>query len=67
MKEKKTDKTVKCEDCRYSVPVDINERRLLCDSPNLKTFGKNVKHGRSFACGYGVMWNADQEDKNAGI
>jgi hypothetical protein len=36
----------------------------LCDNTNLKTFGKNVKHGRRFACGYGVMWNADQEGNN---
>jgi hypothetical protein len=54
---KKTDKSVTCEACRYSVGVDQNERRFLCDNPNLKTFGKNVKHGRRFACGYGVMYN----------
>jgi hypothetical protein len=64
--EKKTDKNVKCEDCRYSVGVDTNESRFVCENPNLKTFGKNVKHGHRFACGYGVMWNAEQGDKNAG-
>jgi hypothetical protein len=53
--KKKTDKSVKCEACRYSVAVDQNERRFLCDNPALKTFGKNVKHGRRFACGYGVQ------------
>ena len=50
---------VKCENCKYGVPIDTNERVLLCDNPEMKTFGKNVKHGRTFSCGYGVCWNED--------
>jgi len=52
---------VKCEDCLYGIPVDPNERVLLCDNPNLKTYGKNVKHGRTFSCGSGVPYNAHIE------
>lgn len=48
---------VKCENCKYGVPIDTNERVLLCDNPEMKTFGKNVKHGRTFSCGYGVCWH----------
>jgi hypothetical protein len=46
--------SVKCESCKFGIPVDANERVLLCDNPDLKSYGKNVKHGRRFSCGYGV-------------
>jgi len=52
----KTNK-ITCDNCKYGIDVNVNGRVKLCDNPNLKTFGKNVKHGRNFACGYGVMWN----------
>lgn len=50
---------IRCEECKFGIGVDVNERVLLCDNPDLKSYGKNVKHGRRFACGYGLMWNAD--------
>jgi hypothetical protein len=39
--------------------IDESGRILLCDNPNLKTFGKNVKHDCNFSCGYGVLWSDD--------
>jgi len=53
---------IKCESCKYGVPVDVNERVLLCENLNLKTFGKNVKHGRTFSCGQGVLWEAKPKE-----
>jgi len=52
----KTNK-VTCSECKYGVDVNESSRVKLCDNPNLKTFGKNVKHGFRFSCGYGAMWN----------
>ena len=49
---------IKCESCGYGIMVNEAGRVLLCDNPNLKTYGKNVKHGRNFSCGYGVPWDA---------
>jgi hypothetical protein len=46
--------SIKCESCKFGIPVDANEWVLLCDNPDLKSYGKNVKHGRPFSCGYGV-------------
>jgi hypothetical protein len=46
--------SIKCEGCKFGIPVDANERVLLCDNPDLKSYGKNVKHGRRFSCGYGA-------------
>jgi len=57
MKEEKKTNKVTCAECKYSIAVNSSERVLLCDNPNLKTYGKNVKHGLRFSCGYGVMWN----------
>jgi hypothetical protein len=50
---------IKCESCKFGIPVDANERVLLCDNFDLKSYGKNVKHGRRFSCGYGVVWTPD--------
>ena len=55
---------VRCESCKYGVPVDPDERVLLCDNPELKTFGKNIKHGRTFCCGCGVSWSEEEEKEN---
>ena len=53
--------SVKCEDCKFGVEVNPNTRALLCDNPNLKTYGKNIKHGRTFSCGKGEA-NDEQGD-----
>jgi hypothetical protein len=55
----------KCESCKFSIPIDANERVLLCDNPDLKGYGKNVKHGRRFSCGYGVIWTPPEMVKPA--
>ena len=52
---------VKCEECKFGIEVNPNARVLLCDNPNLKTYGKNVKHGRTFSCGYGILWSQPEE------
>jgi len=57
MKEKKKTNKVTCADCGFGIATNSSERTILCDNPNLKTHGKNVKHGYRFCCGYGVMWN----------
>jgi hypothetical protein len=53
--------------CKFGVPVDENEARFLCDNPDLKTFGKNVKHGKYFNCGYGLMWNAPDTSQDKAL
>jgi len=55
---------VKCEGCKFGIPIDTDELVLLCDNPNLETFGKNVKHERYFSCDYGIPWN---EKKRGGV
>jgi hypothetical protein len=45
---------VKCGECGFGIPVDANERVILCDNPALKSYGKKVKHGMRFSCGYGA-------------
>ena len=57
MPEKKKTNKVTCAECKYGIDVNESGRSKLCDNPNLKTFGKNIKHGLRFCCGYGVMWN----------
>ena len=54
---------IKCGECKCGIPVDPNERVLLCDNPDLKTYGKNVKHGMNFSCGYGIPWNQPEVPK----
>jgi hypothetical protein len=51
---------ITCSECKYGIDVNSNGKVKLCDNPNLKTYGKNVKHGQKFNCGYGVMWNAGE-------
>ena len=55
---------VKCESCSFGIPVDESERVILCDNPYLKSYGKNVKHGHNFSCGYGEPW--EEEDERLG-
>ena len=52
---------VKCEECKFGVEINPNARVLLCENPNLKSYGKNVKHGRTFSCGYGVLWSQPED------
>ena len=52
---------IQCQNCKYSVAVNSNEKVWLCDNPNLKTFAKNVKHGSKFSCGYGCHCKDESE------
>jgi hypothetical protein len=62
MNEKKTaertdpEKNIRCNSCKYGIPVSESERIILCDHPGLPGYGKNVKHGHRFSCGYGVIY-----------
>jgi len=56
-KETVKTKKVTCAECKWGIDASGNSRVKICDNPHLKTYGKNVKHGNRFNCGYGAMWN----------
>jgi len=63
--ERKTN-NITCGNCKYSIATGPSCRVWLCDNPHLKSFGKNVKHGTRFSCGYGLDWRKSGEASDAG-
>lgn len=57
LEERKTN-DIRCCDCKHSVATSSTEKVWLCDNPDLKSHGKNVRHGSKFSCGYGQKWEA---------